>query len=29
MAESLGITGYLFDGDAVKLRAYLEKECII
>ena len=29
MAESLGITGYLFDGDAAKLRAYLEKECII
>ena len=29
MAESLGITGYLFDGDAVKLRTYLEKECII
>ena len=29
MAESLGITGYLFDGDAVKLRAYLEKECIM
>ena len=29
MAESLGITGYLFDGDAVKLRAYLEKEQII
>ena len=29
IAESLGITGYLFDGDAAKLRAYLEKECII
>ena len=29
MAESLGITGYLFDGDAAKLRAYLEKEQII
>ena len=29
MAESLGITGYLFDGDVAKLRAYLEKECII
>ena len=29
MAESLGITGYLFNGDAAKLRAYLEKECII
>jgi putative hydrolase of the HAD superfamily len=29
MAESLGITGYLFDGDAAKLRTYLEKECII
>ena len=29
MAESLGITGYLFDGDATKLRAYLEKEQII
>ena len=29
MAESLGITGYLFDGDAVKLRAYLEETQII
>ena len=29
MAETLGITGYLFDGDAAKLRAYLEKEQII
>ena len=29
MAESLGITGYLFDGDATKLRAYLEKEQIM
>ncbi len=29
MAQSLGIKGYLFDGDAVKLRTYLEKEQII
>ena len=29
MAESLGITGYLFDGDAAKLRAYLEEKQII
>lgn len=29
MAESLGIAGYLFDGDAVKLRAYLEKAQIM
>ncbi|MBQ8495948.1 MAG: HAD family phosphatase [Clostridia bacterium] len=29
MAESLGIKGYFFDGDAVKLRAYLENEQII
>lgn len=29
MAESLGITGYLFDGDAAKLRAYLEETQII
>jgi putative hydrolase of the HAD superfamily len=29
MAESLGIAGYLFDGDAVKLRAYLEEEQIM
>ena len=29
MAESLGIAGYLFDGDAVKLRAYLEETQII
>ena len=29
MAESLGITGYLFDGDAAKLRTYLEEKQII
>lgn len=29
MAESLGIKGYLFDGDAAKLRTYLENEQII
>ena len=29
MAGSLGITGYLFDGDAAKLRAYLKTEKII
>ena len=29
MAESLGITGYLFDGDAAKLCAYLEETQII